>query len=215
MKPQIKFTEDGSTTLYREDLKEHYHSIHGAVQEAIHVYINAGFKTLSNEQNRILEIGFGTGLNALLTCEAATQLKKNIIYHSIEKHILDESLTSKLNFGEEKKEMLKILHSAPCNKEIKITPYFTLRKIEADLLSFQFTEQYDLIYYDAFAPDKQPEMWTQDIINKVTDALSNKGIITTYSTKGTVKQAFRNAGLFVKRLPGPPGKRDMLRCLKM
>ncbi|PVX50843.1 tRNA U34 5-methylaminomethyl-2-thiouridine-forming methyltransferase MnmC [Balneicella halophila] len=215
MTPKIKVTEDGSTTLFREDLQEHYHSIHGAIQESNHVYIQAGFQQLTNEQSRILEIGFGTGLNALLTCEETSRQKKKIIYHSIEKNFLSKEITKQLDFGKGRAKLLEQLHAIPCDKTVDITPYFCLKKIQADLLDYEFTEQYDLIYYDAFAPDKQPEMWAPNIIKKVSSTLTKGGFVTTYSTKGTVKRAFRELGLEVKRLPGPPGKRDMLRCRKL
>ncbi len=215
MKLTIRETDDGSSTIFREDLKEHYHSTFGAIQEAEHVYLQAGFQQLEPQQTQILEIGFGTGLNALLTCKAATSKKKKIVYHAIEKYPLEKEIVAQLNFGEERKTLLEKLHKAEWDKEIEITDYFILKKIQEDLCFYEFKEQYDLIYYDAFSPDKQPEMWTPDILQKVAMTLSPEGILTTYSTKGIVKQAFRNAGLLVKRLKGPIGKRDMLRCKKL
>lgn len=211
---KTRTTADGSTTIYHSDLDENYHSVFGAVQESLHVYIQAGFEKLSTSQSRILEIGFGTGLNALLTCEQATKEKKNITYHSIEKSPLSQKIIAQLNFGQERTSLLNKLHKTAWDKTVAITPFFSLKKIHTDLLTYQFSENYDLIYHDAFAPDKQPELWTPEILQKVAAMLSPNGILTTYSTKGTVKQAFRRAGLLVKRLPGPPGKRDMLRCIK-
>lgn len=211
---KTRTTADGSTTIYHSDLDENYHSVFGAVQESLHVYIQAGFEKLSTSQSRILEIGFGTGLNALLTCEQATKEKKNITYHSIEKSPLSQKIIAQLNFGQERTSLLNKLHKTAWDKTVTITPFFSLKKIHTDLLTYQFSENYDLIYHDAFAPDKQPELWTPEILQKVAAMLSPNGILTTYSTKGTVKQAFRRAGLLVKRLPGPPGKRDMLRCIK-
>lgn len=215
MSLKVRTTDDGSTTLYNTELDENYHSVFGAIQEAKHVYIEAGFKRLSLEQSCILEIGFGTGLNALLTCEAASSQKKQISYHSIEKYPLEEKISNSLNFGEERKTLLQTLHSVAWGRAVPVTPYFEIHKIQADLLSFDFSAEYDLIYYDAFAPNKQAEMWTPEILKKVSETLSPQGILTTYSTKGTVKQAFRAAGLQVKRLPGPPGKRDMLICTRV
>lgn len=211
---KIRTTDDGSTTLYHTELDENYHSTFGAIQEADHVYIQAGFESLSVSQAHILEVGFGTGLNALLTCEKATEQRKQIIYHSIEKYPLSAKLVKQLNFGKNREGLLQKIHKTPWSETVRLTPYFQLRKIYADLLAYSFLASYDLIYYDAFAPDKQPELWQPEILQKVADTLLPQGILTTYSTKGTVKQAFRHAGLEVKRLPGPPGKRDMLRCLR-
>ncbi len=212
---EIKYTQDGSTTIYHNELDETYHSIFGAIQEAQHIYIDAGFQELASHQNQILEIGFGTGLNALLTFENATHQKKEIVYHSIEKYTLSDEIIANLHFGAERQELLYRLHQSEWNIPIKLTPYFTLLKIHADLLKFNFSQTYDLIYYDAFAPNKQPELWTKTVLEKVANTLKKDGILTTYSTKGTVKQGFREAGLFVKRLKGPIGKRDMLQCRKI
>lgn len=215
MNLKIRTTNDGSTTLYHRELDENYHSVFGALQEAQHIYIQAGFQQLSPSQSEILEIGFGTALNALLTCQAATKQQKKVNYHSIENYPLPPTITKQLDFGDEHNALLHSFHSAAWNTDVAITPYFNLRKVHADLLTYQFSKKYDLIYYDAFAPDKQPELWTPKILHKIADSLLPQGILTTYSTKGTVKQAFRNANLQVKRLPGPLGKRDMLRCIKI
>ncbi len=212
---KIKPTQDGSTTIYHSELDENYHSIYGAIQEAQHVYINAGFQQLQTSQHRILEVGFGTGLNALLTCEVATQQQKRITYHTLEKYPLNAEMVSQLDFGKERKVLLEKMHQAAWETPVEITPYFNLLKTKTDLLHYEFTQEYDLIYYDAFAPDKQPEIWQPDVLTKVATTLAKDGILTTYSTKGTVKQAFRDANLFVKRLKGPVGKRDMLQCRKI
>lgn len=215
MSLKIRTTDDGSTTLYHTGLDESYHSTFGAIQEAKHVYIQAGFQQLDVLQSRILEIGFGTALNALLTCEAATKQQKKVSYHSIENYPLPAAIIKQLDFGNERTTLLQHFHAAHWGTVVEITPYFSLQKIHADLLTYQFQTKYDLIYYDAFAPDKQPELWTPEVLHKVASTLSSRGVLTTYSTKGTVKQAFRNANLHVKRLSGPPGKRDMLRCIKI
>ncbi len=170
---QIKNTEDGSTTIYHSELNETYHSIFGAIQEAQHIYIDAGFSNLQTEQNRILEIGFGTGLNALLTCENATEQQKAVVYHSLEKYPLNDEIIANLDFGVARKELLHKLHQAKWNTPIAITPYFTLLKMHTDLLEFEFSQKYDLIYYDAFAPDKQPALWTNAILEKVANTLAS------------------------------------------
>lgn len=207
---EIKTTDDGTTTLYNSELNENYHSTFGALQESLHVYINAGFYKLTEKQCRILEIGFGTGLNALLTAEAAMETQKKICYHSIEKFPLPKPLSSQLDFGEKYRETLQKIHQTAWNKTAIFHPYFTLKKIHADVIFYNFSKKYDLIYYDAFAPDKQPQLWTNEVLQKITDTLTPNGIFVTYSTKGTVKQALRALGLEIKRLPGAPGKRDML-----
>ncbi len=215
MSLKIKNTEEGTTTVYHSELDETYHSVYGAVQEAEHVYINAGLKALPPQPTiSILEIGFGTGLNALLSCEFATKQQQKIIYHTLEKYPLSAEILQQLNFGKERQNLLEKLHACKWEEKVEITPYFTILKTQTDLCSHPFSQQYNLIYYDAFAPDKQPEMWTPQLLKRVADTLTPNGILTTYSTKGTVKQAFRAAGLQVKRLPGPIGKRDMLRCTR-
>lgn len=212
---KIRVTDDGSTTLFNKQLNEHYHSVYGAMQESIHVYINAGFLKLSSGQNSILEIGFGTGLNALLTQKNTERSKKKICYTSIEKYPVDSELISCLDFGLENREALLSLHSLGWGRFVQLSEWFRIKKIQEDLLTYTFEKSlYDLVYYDAFAPDKQPEMWEEDVLGKIVSAMKNKGILVTYSTKGIVKQRFRKLGLFVKRLPGPQGKRDMLYCVK-
>lgn len=215
MKLKIAATQDGSTTILREDLQEHYHSVYGAIQETEHVYIRAGFEYCKCDNVRVLEVGFGTGLNTLLTFETADLQKRNVQYHSIEKYPLDMQMVAQLDFGIERNVLLHRLHMAAWNTNEQIAPHFVLRKIHADLLTYNFSEKYHLIYYDAFAPDKQAEMWSPKVLQKVANTLETGGVLTTYSTKGVVKQAFRDAGLFVKRLQGAKGKRDMLRCIKV
>lgn len=210
----LKTTEDGSTTLYHKELDEHYHSTFGAIQEATHVYINAGMLFMNHSQYRILEIGFGTGLNALLTQEVAEKMKKQIYYCSIEKYPLSDVLVKALDFGLARQKKLEALHQSPWGKAQAISPHFTQKKVVADLHQHLFKETFDLIYYDAFAPDKQPDMWEIEILQKVTDTLSPGGILVTYSTKGIVKERLRTLGMEVKRLKGAKGKKDMLRCIK-
>lgn len=210
----IKTTQDGSTTLYNKKLDEHYHSIFGAIQEAKHIYIDAGFHFMNATQSRILEIGFGTGLNALLTQEATESIRKKIYYCSIEKFVLNTDIVQQLDFGIERKEKIKQLHQLQWNETHLFSSHFTIKKIRTDLHLHQFEEKFDLIYYDAFAPDKQPDMWEEVLLEKVINCLEKGGILVTYSTKGIVKQRLRKLGMEVKRLKGPKGKKDMLRCIK-
>lgn len=213
----LKTSEDGSSTLYRPDIEEHYHSIHGAIQESMHVFINAGLKHHPAKQLNILEVGFGTGLNALLTLINIRNHK--IYYHTVEKYPLPVELVSKINHPEliqhaNAKAYFEQLHKAPWNSIAQITPEFTLYKEKTDLTSFQPNTKFDLVYFDAFAPDKQPELWEPEIFNTISATMNTGAILTTYSAKGSVKRAMQNAGLIIEKIPGPPGKREMLRAFK-
>lgn len=208
-------TADQSPTLYLPELDEHFHSINGALQESLHIFINAGLKQIKKNNIDILEIGFGTGLNAVLTYGEAKISKQKIIYETIEKYplpinIIEDLLTD--NFPE--KDIAIQIHKAKWEKKVKISNNFYLKKVKTDLKKFIPNNYYNLIYFDAFAPDKQPDLWTEDIFVKLYNATKENGILVTYSVKGTVKQALRNAGYFVKRLPGPAGKRHMLQAIK-
>jgi tRNA U34 5-methylaminomethyl-2-thiouridine-forming methyltransferase MnmC len=219
LKRELKITEDGSHTLFVPDLNEHYHSTHGAIQEAMHVYINAGFNECNQNPIHILEIGFGTGLNCLLTLLEAQKQNRTVVYHSLELYPIQEEHIQHLNYYSKiegaNKELFLKLHQAEWNQEVKITDQFKLNKLQADLREVVLPSKYNLIYFDAFAPDIQPDLWTQEIFEKLHQNLQEEAILTTYSTKGIVKQALRAAGFVVKRLPGPPGKRQMLRATKI
>jgi len=208
-------TADQSPTLYLSELDEHFHSINGALQESLHIFINAGLKQIKKNNINILEIGFGTGLNAVLTYDEATLSKQKILYETIEKYPLPINIIEDLladNFPE--KNIAIQIHKAKWGKKVKISDNFHLKKVKTDLKNFIPNNYYNLIYFDAFAPDKQPDLWTEDIFVKLYNATKKNGILVTYSVKGTVKQALRNAGYFVKRLPGPAGKRHMLQAIK-
>lgn len=199
-------------------MDEHYHSIHGAIQESQHVFIDAGLKYFKRDPVKIFEVGFGTGLNAFLTCLEAINSKKTVIYHSIELFPLDIQLALKLNYPEqifkESRTIFEKLHSTVWNTEEKITGNFSLLKIKADLTTFTFDKGYDLVFYDAFGPDKQPEVWGINILKKVYNALNKRGILTTYCAKGIVKRNLMQVGFEIESLPGPPGKREMIRATK-
>ncbi len=216
---EFLITEDGSHTLYLPEIDEHYHSVHGAIQESQHIYIEQGLEQCYKNAITILEIGFGTGLNAYLTfCH--THLKKSVNYYSIEKYPLQSSEYSKLNYSElsfpENRDIFEQLHQSEWNSSIHISEDFNLSKLQVDLLQFDFGSipQADLIYYDAFAPGKQPEMWTDEILEKIASALKPEGIFVTYCAKGTVRRALMHAGLTMERIPGPTGKKEILRGKK-
>jgi tRNA U34 5-methylaminomethyl-2-thiouridine-forming methyltransferase MnmC len=216
---EFKLTGDGSHTLFVPGLNEHYHSTFGAVAESRHIFINAGlnFVRQSSSDIKILEIGFGTGLNALLTYIESELNHLNINYNAIELFPLKEEIYSKLNYPEviDNKiyiEIFRKIHSCDWNTKINISTYFFLTKICASILDYIPDNQYlDLIYFDAFGPDVQPEMWTLEVFKKMADALKPGGVLVTYSTKGTVKRNLKEAGFKIEKLPGPVGKREILR----
>lgn len=211
---ELQITADGSHTLFIPSMDEHYHSINGAVQESQHVFIEAGLHRIQKPDIRILEIGFGTGLNALLTLKNMDDHMQQITYHTIENYPLDQALIEKLNYGSivwpEEQHYFKSLHAAPWNEYFKLSDKFILHKIDGDLTTCDYPQNIDLIYFDAFAPDKQPEMWTQEIFDRLSGLTNTGGLIVTYCAKGEVRRRMQAAGFKMQRLPGPPGKRHML-----
>ncbi len=218
MKTEIVQTEDGSNTLFVPELDEHYHSTHGAVQESNHVFIKKGLEEFQQKEISIFEVGFGTGLNAILSYEFAEAHDKKLYYHSVEKYPLAANVVDKLNYNgflsESSTKVFQTIHNVEWEVEVEISSFFKLKKIEADLTSFQTERQFDLIYFDAFAPSKQSEMWTEKIFQQMYDLLKIDGILTTYSAKGDVKRALKASGFAIEKHPGPPGKREMLRGVK-
>lgn len=218
MKRELQETADGSHTLFIPEMDEHYHSVNGAVQESRHVFIEAGLHRQEKKDITVFEVGFGTGLNAYLTLLAAENEDRSVDYFSVELYPLDPALVRALNYGDmicpEKKMLFTALHSAAWNEPVKMTDHFTLHKIQGDNNSCTLPEDMDLIYFDAFAPDKQPEMWSQEIFDRLYAHTSEGGILTTYCAKGVVRRMMQKAGYSVERIPGPPGKREMLRAIK-
>jgi tRNA U34 5-methylaminomethyl-2-thiouridine-forming methyltransferase MnmC len=222
MKTEIRQTKDGSTTLFVPALNEHYHSVNGALQESEHVFIRAGLEycwTRAADLG-ILEIGFGTGLNALLTLQQTLRQQKGVYYHTLEKYPLAPAVIQEMHFerfilNPELLDYLLPLHAAPWNGPVKLGPFFTLHKSEADLESYDFPDNaYHLIYFDAFAPEKQPELWSDAIFQKLFGATKPGGILVSYCAKGTFKRSLKAAGFTVEALPGPAGKREMTRAHK-
>ena len=214
----IIITSDGSHTIYVPEIDEHYHSVHGAIQESNHIFIKNGFEICKADPMNIFEVGFGTGLNALLTALKCISGNKEVNYTSIEKYPLDDRIIRCLNHsdyaGENAKEIFQLIHSAPCNINVNICKNFNLEKIESDFTDFQHKGIYDLVYFDAFGPDKQPEMWTTEIFERIASVTKKKGILVTYSAKGEVKRTLIACGFDVTLLPGPPGKRQMISAVK-
>ena len=218
MKRELQETADVSHTLFIPEMDEHYHSVNGAVQESRHVFIEAGLHRQEKKDITVFEVGFGTGLNAYLTLLDAENEDRSVDYFSVELYPLDPALVRALNYGDmicpEKKMLFTALHSAAWNEPVKITDHFTLHKIQGDNNSCTLPEDMDLIYFDAFAPDKQPEMWSQEIFDRLYAHTSEGGILTTYCAKGVVRRMMQKAGYSVERIPGPPGKREMLGAIK-
>ncbi len=215
----IERTDDGSTTLFVPALNEHYHSVKGARTESQHIFIDRGLNASEAAEPRILEIGFGTGLNALLTLEATEKNHRKIHYTGVELYPLPWDTVEKLGYSDH--PLFKALHTTPWETEVNVTPYFTLRKLKEDItaptnhLSQATDSGYDLVYFDAFAPEKQPEMWSQELFSRIYVIMNKGGILTTYCAKGTVRRMLQSSGFVVERLPGPPGgKREILRAQK-
>lgn len=217
---KIETTADGSRTLYIPEIDEHYHSIKGARTESQHIFICLGLQHCTLPSLHVLEIGFGTGLNAFLTLQEAECSKRKIHYTGIERNPLTWETIEALEYSPN--PLFKEIHTSAWNQDIYLTSSFTLNKKKEDFtslfqssLNVQAVPAPDIIYFDAFAPDKQPEMWSQELFNKLYVILNDQGILTTYCSKGNVRRMLQAAGFTVERLPGPPGgKREVLRGTK-
>lgn len=215
----IVLTEDGSPTILSPLYGEHYHSIHGARQESEHIFVRAGLlhrlEISDHPQTlHVFEVGFGTGLNALLTLRESRRIGCPIHYSTIEKYPLRPEVYRDIHFSvgmPEADNCLQELHRAPWNTDCTITPTFTLHKEEADLTTFPFSSPIDLIYFDAFSPETQPELWTEELFCRLAAACRPGAVLVTYCAKGEIRRRLMRAGFSMERLPGPPGKREILR----
>lgn len=222
LKRSIITTADGSKTIHIADWNEQYHSKHGALQEAQHVFISAGLryyleKSPKPNQLSILEIGFGTGLNALLTLKEIEELSIKIQYHGVEAYPLkyDELLAlNYINLIPNSEHDFNEIHHCSWHKSHNISPNFELKKRQQFFSDINDNERFDIIYFDAFGPRVQPHLWTSDVFEIMFNALKTDGHLVTYSAKGSVRRAMTTVGFEVERLPGPPGKREMLRATK-
>lgn len=218
LNPQIVESGDGSHTLRVESLKEHYHSHKGAIQESMHVFLAMGLDAFPlDAEVSILEVGFGTGLNALLTL--LNQGSRRIHYTSLEAYPLEPALALQLNYPERTRvegarSIYEALHHAEWNQAAAIRPGFILEKWSKPLQSFVTEKNYNLVYYDAFAPHAQPELWEPAIWEKLIAMMHPGAVLVTYCAKGQVRRDMQSAGFEVERLEGPPGKREMLRAKK-
>lgn len=216
---EIEKTADGSYTLYVPEMDEHYHSVKGALTESQHIFIDKGLKHSAVIEPRILEIGLGTGLNCFLTFLTSEESHRKVHYTGIERYPLSMEVIRQLDYpalinrGHESDYYA--IHQAEWGKDIALSPWFTLHKIEGDFTTYRFEGRYDIVYFDAFAPEKQPEMWEQSLFDSLYNLLNDGGILTTYCAKGVVRRMLQASGFVVERLPGPPeGKREILRATK-
>jgi len=228
MKRKLIFTNDGSHSIFLPELNVTYHSIHGAIQESKHVFIEAGLKSAGSSvaatSLKIFEMGFGTGLNALLTIIEVQKIHKNVYYETVEQFPLENNEISDLNYckqldREDLQPVFEQLHNCEWGTIGNITECFQFKKSVSNLLNlpvrqagFETSESFDLIYFDAFDPNVQPELWTKEVFEKMFAMLEPGGILVTYSSKGDVRRAMQAAGFIVEKLPGPKGKREMVRA---
>ncbi|PRP66746.1 tRNA (5-methylaminomethyl-2-thiouridine)(34)-methyltransferase MnmD [Nonlabens agnitus] len=219
MKREIMTTGDGSKTIHMPDLNEQYHSKHGALQEARHVFIKMGLEHCLEQypelsELHILEYGFGTGLNALLTAVYETPVK--ILYTGMEAFPVTIEEIDAMDYGSliEEELLFKSIHQASWDENEAISDRFQLVKKQMTFESVAFENQFDLVYFDAFGPRTQPELWELSIFQAAFKALKNSGVLVTYCAAGQVRRNLQEAGFHVERLPGPPGKREMLRATK-
>ncbi|MDR2009654.1 MAG: tRNA (5-methylaminomethyl-2-thiouridine)(34)-methyltransferase MnmD [Bacteroidales bacterium] len=213
---KIISTRDGFNTVYSGEYNEHYHSINGAAAESEHIYINLGLKKFKNRQVNILEIGYGTGLNAILSYLANEYLDNHIFYHAIDTVRLENEIIREIGYGEKlniKPEIFWRFYEE-WNTEIKIDQKFILLKNNINLNDFNPDKEYNIIYFDAFSPETQPEMWEYKNLQRIITRLDKGGIFVTYCSKGIVKQTLRDCGLDVKRVVGPAGKRHVIYAVK-
>lgn len=219
MKREIIHTSDGSTTIHLPDWNENYHSKHGAIQEAKHVFIKNGLSLFQNKQVSILEIGFGTGLNAFITFLEAKKLSQTINYTGVEAYPISVDEISSMNYvseldAENEKSIFDKMHTCDWGQKNILTSEFSLTKRKQFFETIDDVAQFDLIYFDAFGYRVQPELWSTAIFQRMYDALKPNGILVTYAARGVVKRSLIEVGFTVEKLEGPPGKREMFRALK-
>ena len=227
MKREIVITGDGSSTIHLPEWNEQYHSKHGAIQEAYHVFIKHGLHHFCHLNRReealleisILEIGFGTGLNAIISLLESKKLNIETDYCGVEGYPLSIDEINQLNYTkelkfEEDESLFNTLHNISWESKHEITANFSIEKQQKLFHEIDNTNEFNIIYFDAFGARVQPELWTEAIFQKMYDALKSDGVLVTYSAKGSVRRAMQSVGFTVERLPGPPGKREMLRACK-
>ncbi|MFT6748794.1 MAG: tRNA U34 5-methylaminomethyl-2-thiouridine-forming methyltransferase MnmC [Flavobacterium sp.] len=219
MRREIQITYDGSTTIFLPDMKEGYHSKFGAIQESEHVFIKNGLQLFSNQIVAILEMGFGTGLNALTTFLAYKKSNLTIDYVGVEAYPIEKEEVLKMNYCEKLNSQFSVefytkIHESNWNEKVIVSEGFSLTKLKQLFEETTFVNKFDLVYYDAFGFDAQPHLWEEDLFQKMYVSLKKNGVLVTYACRTTVKNAMINVGFSVEKLPGAPGKREMLRATK-
>lgn len=219
MKREILQTLDGSTTIHLPDWNESYHSKHGAIQEAYHVFIQNGLNTFSGQPISILEIGFGTGLNAFITFLESKKSNQKIDYHGVEAYPISIEEISQMNYVSKLNAISDTtifdhIHQCEWQTKIEISSLFSLTKRKQFFEQIEDEDKFDLIYFDAFGYRVQPELWSTEIFRKMYKALKSNGTLVTYAARGVVKRSLIEVGFRVEKLPGPPGKREMFRATK-
>lgn len=223
MKREIKTTSDGSKTLFINDLEENYHSHHGALREAQHVFIDNGLKLLNDYEINILELGFGTGLNVLVTIDEFLKTDKNHVFHyfTIEKYPVQDNEVKDLAYdslfeGAQFSEIYQKVHTCEWNITTEILPRFYFTKYQCDFFELEKLNlpAIDLVYYDCFGARVQPDLWEKPLFKMVTDTMKKGGLLTTYSSKGSVRRILQELGMHVEKKAGPPGKREMINAVK-
>lgn len=221
MNVQLKQTNDGSATLFVSEMNEQYHSLNGALTESNHVFLENGFVFHKTSHPVVFEVGFGTGLNCLLTANQAQLQQRPTCFITIEKFPLSRQILNQLDYGSlipgNGVQLFNAIHESEWNILVEISPWFTLLKLKDDFtrLAWILPRKCDIIYFDAFGPDKQPEMWTEEVFIRLFENCQEGGVLVTYSAKGEVRRRLIAAGFKAERLPGPPGKKEMLRAIKM
>jgi tRNA U34 5-methylaminomethyl-2-thiouridine-forming methyltransferase MnmC len=224
MEKKLIVTTDGSHSISIPEMNVTYHSTHGAIQESLHVFIDAGLHYISAihplpDTLSILEMGFGTGLNALLTVAEAEKHQQKIYYETIELHPLEAGIYTALNYCEQLQRpdlqsLFTLMHACEWNTTISLTPYFSFRKIKIALADYASFQHFHIVYFDAFAPEIQPALWTTTVFKKLYACMELNAALTTYCSKSIVRKAMTEAGLTVEKIPGPPHKREMVRAVK-
>lgn len=219
MNLELKITNDGSHTVINKELNVSFHSTHGAIQESQHVYINTGLNSIREKKISILEIGFGTGLNALLTLINANANCSEIIYDTVEPHPVDDVLISSLNYlsvlnAEHLRDQFLAMHLCPWNVQTRISENFHFTKILGDIREVHIPSTYHLVYFDVFDPLSQPELWTENVFKKIYMLMNDGGTLVTYSSKVVVRRAMEAAGFEVEKVAGPHGKREIVKAVK-
>ena len=214
---EIRTTNDGSPTLYNNAISESYHSIFGARNESMHIFIAQGLNQCKKETIDVLEVGFGTGLNAFLAALEAQKTKKKIHYVTVELYPLPAEIYTQLHYATNAEEahLFEQLHTCDWERNVQITPHFSITKLQVDVRTVTFKKTFDCLFFDAFSPEKQPDLWEVAIFQKMYKAMNSSGLLTTYCAKGSVRRTLQSIGFVVERLAGPiGGKREILRARK-